>query len=81
MHTFYHTFGLGHEHQGKVQPIIARNAVDAYRAMLEKYGDKWAFQYTEEEWEANRKAGLAKEKPLKIISAPSTEQYKENVTG
>lgn len=44
------TFGYGQEHEGKYVKI--RGTYDEAREkMIEKYGDKWAFQYSREEWE------------------------------
>jgi hypothetical protein len=53
MAKFYFTFGSSetHVHPGCVQPIEADDWAHARRAMFALYGDKWAFQYTEEEWE------------------------------
>lgn len=43
------TFGCGQEHEGKYVKIWGTFG-EAREKMFEKYGDKWAFQYTEKEW-------------------------------
>lgn len=73
MQTYYHTFGLGHPQAGRVQPIVAENATEALRAMFKKYGNRWAFQYTQKEWET----GPASAKTLRTIKVP-IKKYKEN---
>lgn len=77
MQTFYHTFGLGHTYSGKVQPIIAENNTDALRAMFKKYGNRWAFQYTEKQWMEHP----TNEKYLRIMKAPPIENYKATTAG
>ena len=37
-------------HGGYCQPIKAANYFEARNKMFEMYGDKWAFQYSEEQW-------------------------------
>lgn len=53
MSKFYFTFGSSkdHAHQRMALPIVADSYAMARDAMFKLYGDKWAFQYTEEEWE------------------------------
>ena len=47
---YYFTFGHGHEHYGYYVKIKGTYAV-ARAKMFERYGDKWAFQYSEEDWQ------------------------------
>lgn len=44
------TFGCGQKYEGKAVKIFGNYHL-ARGKMIEKYGDKWAFQYSEEEWE------------------------------
>lgn len=48
--TWRFTFGGNHEKAGYCQPIIGTFA-SARAKMIEMYGAKWAFQYSEQEWE------------------------------
>src|SRR5690625_1355350 len=57
----YFTFGVGHTFAGHVQPILAANAEQAQKVMFHTYGDKWAFHYTENEWQNSKINGFAKE--------------------
>lgn len=43
------TFGAGQEHGGKYVRIKGTYG-EAREKMCNKYGNKWAFQYPEEEW-------------------------------
>ena len=50
------TFGVGHVHAGMYVRIYGSYS-EARDTMFSLFGDKWAFQYTEEnwqEWEATR---------------------------
>ena len=53
MSKFYFTFGSSkdHAHPRMALPIVADNYAIAREAMFKLYGDKWAFQYTAEQWE------------------------------
>ena len=55
MSRHYFTFGCGQKHEGKCQPIEASDAGIARDKMVEIFGVKWSFQYTEEEWDAIKK--------------------------
>lgn len=55
-HLWRFTFGGGHEHEGFCQPILALNADEARTKMVELYGTKWAFQYSEDEWELAKRS-------------------------
>lgn len=71
---FYFTFGSGQVGEGTCQIIEANNMHDARETMFQKCGDKWAFAYTEEQWEENKKTaakyGYQLEVPLpKILHA------------
>lgn len=52
MKKFYFTFGEieGCAHPNCVQPIVAPTDEMARKIMIENYGTKWCFQYTEDEW-------------------------------
>ena len=63
------TFGYGHEHQNKYVKIYG-DFFEARAKMFAKYGDKWAFQYTENswnEWERTRPSYLPVETMLEEI--------------
>lgn len=45
------TFGCGMPNEGKCQPILADSFGSAREKMFELHGPKWAFQYSEEEWD------------------------------
>lgn len=47
MKTFIFTFPLNHPLRGHYQPVIAKNVLLARQRMFERYGDAWAFHYTE----------------------------------
>jgi hypothetical protein len=47
---YYFTFGGGHPLHGYCQPISGHNWLDTREVMVNIYGTRWAFQYTEEEW-------------------------------
>lgn len=46
------TFGCGQPHAGQAVKVAGESYGDARRKMFEKYGAKWAFQYSEKEWNA-----------------------------
>ena len=48
---WYFTFGSGQKHAGKYVKIKGDYGT-ARQKMCEKYGIKWAFQYSEKEWQA-----------------------------
>lgn len=50
MKNYYFTFGYGQEHEGYYVKIIAENHSDARETMSMMYGEKWAFQYDEEQF-------------------------------
>ena len=51
MEKFIFTFGCGQENAGKCQPIYANSMAEARAEMVEQYGFKWAFGYSEKDWE------------------------------
>ncbi len=66
---WYFTFGIGQPYAGFCQPIQAKSCEEAREKMFEKYGDKWSFQYSQEEWtkmkfDTTRKFDLGIELPL-----------------
>lgn len=64
MEKFYFTFGIGQSLLANRYVVIeAENYEAAREIMVESFGTKWAFQYTEEEWAAAKiaaKYGLVK---------------------
>lgn len=48
---FIFTFGSSHHNAKLCQPIYAKDYESARQKMFDIYGDKWAFQYSEEEWD------------------------------
>ena len=46
---YYFTFGCGQEHEGHYVKIYGTYS-EARRKMLDRYGEKWGFQYSEKEW-------------------------------
>lgn len=50
---FYFTFGCG-QYEGKYQVVMAYDSNEARAKMINVHGDKWAFQYAEEEWNIMR---------------------------
>lgn len=61
--TWVFTFGCGHEHEGHYVKI--KGTFEEARAkMFERYGNAWAFQYSEEAWEEAVKSGTAHETEL-----------------
>jgi len=51
---YYFTFGSGQKHEGYCQPIFG-DYWSARQKMIETYGNKWAFQYSQEEWNDMKK--------------------------
>jgi len=51
MEKFIFTFGGNHSLRGKCQPIFAKDYSEARNKMVEIHGVRWAFQYTNEDWE------------------------------
>jgi len=47
---FIFTFGSGQKNEGRAQPIIAEDILQAREKMISVYGIKWGFCYSEEEW-------------------------------
>lgn len=50
LETYYFTFGVGQKYEGKFVKIIAESYMDARAKMVDRFGTKWAFQYSEDEW-------------------------------
>jgi len=46
---YYFTFGSGQKHCGHYVKRFGTYG-EARQQMVDKYGDKWAFQYSEDEW-------------------------------
>lgn len=66
---WYFTFGSGQEHEGFYVKIKGDFST-ARGKMFEKYGNKWAFQYSEKEWkttEADPNRWWSMEKELEVI--------------
>lgn len=65
----YFSFGMGHVYAGHVQPILAKSEEHAHIVMFRLHGNKWAFHYTEQEWNAAKERGAAREIHLDLIDA------------
>jgi len=54
---FYFTFGFGQKHENCFTVIEAKSYGEAREIMFDRFGNKWSFQYTEEQWfDKNRKS-------------------------
>lgn len=53
MKKYYFTFGKGQLHEDCYRIIEAEDFMTARARMFELHGSKWAFQYTEAEWNEN----------------------------
>lgn len=51
MKTWVFTFGSGHMYEGGCVKITAPSMEAAREEMFRRYGSKWAFQYSEEDWD------------------------------
>ena len=71
METWYFTFLSDDFTKGDyVQPIRAKSFGEARSKMFELYGEKWCFQYSEEQWEdwnRRRPHGFPIERELELI--------------
>ena len=71
MEKYIFTFGSDHLLGQHYQPIYAKSASAARVKMLSRYGEDWAFQYTEEEWEkwekTTKRLGIIIERELNPI--------------
>lgn len=54
-HVWYFTFGINTPNEEYVQPITAKDSMEARNIMFDKYGSNWAFQYHEDEWKEHLK--------------------------
>lgn len=50
MGKWYFTFGGKQPNEGMCQPIIAPSFGAARQKMFELHGERWAFQYGEDQW-------------------------------
>ena len=50
MKKFYFTFGFGTDKANCYTVIMANTYGEAREKMVERWGTKWAFQYSEEDW-------------------------------
>jgi len=50
LNKYYFTFGFGQVHQNGFHVIEAENGFIAREEMFRKFGNKWAFQYSELTW-------------------------------
>lgn len=64
---FFFTFGFGQQNEGYAQKVYATSWDKAREKMVEKHQIKWAFQYTEAEWNKNKKEYDFKEKFIEEI--------------
>lgn len=58
MREYIFTFGFGQKHQGGYHAIEAQSADEARDIMMERFGNKWAFQYTSREAAGVEEHGL-----------------------
>jgi len=47
---YYFTFGFGQVHENCFHVVTAKGYGEARDRMFEKFGKKWAFQYSEKQW-------------------------------
>lgn len=59
MEKYYFTFGVSHKYGGHYVVIEGTDYDDARSKMFKMFGNKWAFQYTEQQWKDNEQ--LAKQ--------------------
>ena len=64
MKTFYFTFGYGHRYEHCFTIIKSNSYENARKEMVRKFGLKWAFQYTEEQW--INKDGVSKQEEFNL---------------
>lgn len=72
MKTWYFTFCGNHELGGYCQPIKAQSWGVARAKMFELYGEKWCFQYDEEQWGSMKNTStklFPLEKELEVVIA------------
>lgn len=50
MAKFYFTFGFGQRYENCYHVIEADSYGEARQRMVDKFGLKWSFQYTEDKW-------------------------------
>ena len=50
MSKWYFTFGSGQKYEGKCQVVEAKSYGEARQKMFKVHGDKWCFQYSENDW-------------------------------
>lgn len=60
MKKHYFTFGQNSYYHNHVQIIYAESPEQAEDKMFELWGSQWAFQYTEEQWQASISEGFFK---------------------
>ena len=53
MNKYYFTFGEGQSNHGKYVVIEATSSDIARKRIFDKFGSKWSFEYTEDEWYEN----------------------------
>lgn len=71
MNTYYFTFGINHDLHGFVQKIYADTKNQAIQRMCDRYGNEWAFCYSEFEWYESVSKGFFKNiKYLFPLSCP-----------
>ena len=63
---YYFTFGVGQPHAGKFVKIRG-TFEESRQKMFDKYGDRWAFQYSEVEWRRYKSIHVDTETLLEVI--------------
>jgi len=64
---YYFTFGFNHVHKNCYHVIDAKGRSEAREKMFERFGKKWAFQYSEEQWTLGYEKTQAEHYNLKEI--------------
>lgn len=70
MKKYIFTFGCGQELAGFCQPIIAESHKAARDKMFELHGDRWGFQYSEENWEECKQSAKENGYPIERELTP-----------
>lgn len=66
--TYYFTFGFGQPHQDRYHIIRAYDYHKAREKMFERFGERWAGQYNDDEWVLPNGKTQAQEYNLRKLS-------------
>lgn len=67
LQRYYFTFGFGQRYENCYHVIEAESKALARSEMVKKFGLKWAFQYTEDQWYNEKGISQAEEYNLREI--------------